>query len=120
MNTHQPTRFRIFAAAVAATMLSATALTACGDTSNDAAASAVTTTAPADHSTTSDHGNSNGETTDADAQTKLYTTMRTLWGQHMEWTWSTVVAFANESPALQPTLNRLLKNQADIGDAVGA
>jgi len=36
----------------------------------------------------------------------------------MEWTYATVVAFAGDSPELQATLTRLLRNQTDIGDAV--
>jgi hypothetical protein len=51
-------------------------------------------------------------------QSALYTTMAHLWGEHMEWTYATVIAFAEESPALTPTLNRLLENQVDIGNAI--
>lgn len=51
-------------------------------------------------------------------QIGLYTTMANLWDEHMEWTYATVVAFAEESPTLEPTLNRLLQNQKDIGDAI--
>ncbi len=51
-------------------------------------------------------------------QIELYTTMSTLWAQHMEWTYATVIAFAEESPALGPTLDRLLQNQVDLGDAI--
>ncbi|MGW1744287.1 hypothetical protein ACWCRD_01450 [Streptomyces sp. NPDC002092] len=48
----------------------------------------------------------------------LYTTMRQLWTDHMQWTYSTVNAFFHNKAALQPTLDRLLRNQTDIGDAV--
>lgn len=58
------------------------------------------------------------ETTTGSASVRLYTTMRQLWAQHMEWTWSAIAAFAADSPGLSATLDRLLQNQADIGDAV--
>jgi hypothetical protein len=57
----------------------------------------------------------------ADATSKqigLYTTMANLWAEHMEWTYVTVVAFAEESPSLNASLERLLQNQVDIGDAI--
>ena len=47
-----------------------------------------------------------------------YTEMRKLWSDHMQWTYTTVDSFFNNATALQPSLDRLLKNQQDIGDAI--
>jgi hypothetical protein len=55
--------------------------------------------------------------TSSDA-TKLYTTMRQLWSDHMQYTVMTVDAFFHNNDALQPRLNRLLQNQKDIGAAI--
>ena len=52
------------------------------------------------------------------AQIGLYTAMHQLWSQHMEWTYATVDAFFHNQKALQPTLDRLLQNQHDIGAAI--
>lgn len=51
-------------------------------------------------------------------QIGLYTAMSNLWAEHMEWTYATVVAFAQDSPTLTANLERLLQNQVDIGDAI--
>lgn len=95
------------AAVIAAMAMTAGALTACGaDRDHDATGHSHSGTARA----VAAH--------DSDKRSDLRVAMRSLWAQHMEWTYSTVVAFASDSPALQPTLTRLLRNQADIGDAV--
>lgn len=92
---------------VALMAMTAGALTACGsDRSHDAIVHSHTgdTQVVAAHHT--------------DEQAALRVEMRLLWAQHMEWTYATVVAFASDSPALQATMSRLLRNQTDIGDAV--
>jgi len=48
----------------------------------------------------------------------LKTAMRQLWGDHMQWTFATVDAFYHNESGLQAQLDRLLKNQKDIGTAI--
>jgi hypothetical protein len=44
--------------------------------------------------------------------------MRGLWEEHVAWTRMFIVSFAGDVPDLDATTNRLLRNQADIGDAI--
>jgi hypothetical protein len=57
-------------------------------------------------------------TLNSDKYKSLNATMRKLWTDHMQWTYATVDAYFNNPGALQPTLNRLLQNQKDIGAAI--
>ncbi len=58
------------------------------------------------------------EPADFEVQNGVYSAMRDLWSDHMQWTYSTVDAFFHNQDELQPTLDRLLANQADIGAAI--
>ncbi len=49
---------------------------------------------------------------------QLHTAMQKLWADHMIWTYATVDAFFHNPTALQPSLDRLLQNQKDIGAAI--
>ena len=44
--------------------------------------------------------------------------MRKLWEDHITWTRLAIVSFAGDLDDLTPTLDRLLQNQSDIGDAI--
>ena len=47
----------------------------------------------------------------------LHDAMRKLWEDHITWTRLFIVSFAAGLPDLDPTTQRLLRNQVDIGDA---
>ena len=52
------------------------------------------------------------------AQVAFHDQMRKLWEDHVTWTRLAIVSFAARSPGFDETAARLLRNQADIGDAV--
>jgi hypothetical protein len=44
--------------------------------------------------------------------------MRKLWEDHVTWTRLAIVSFVDDLDDLQPTVDRLLRNQSDIGAAI--
>ena len=52
-----------------------------------------------------------------DAQA-FHDAMRKLWEDHITWTRLTIVSLSNDLPDTGPTVQRLLQNQDDIGDAI--
>ncbi|MEO8906825.1 MAG: hypothetical protein ABI310_01990 [Microbacteriaceae bacterium] len=111
MSIHHTARYRAYTVSlIAALALSGGLLTGCSTTASAAAPHEAV--APAMEMNHKPHS-----TSDA-AQIALYSAMRTVWDQHMQWTYDTVVAFAANSPGLPPTLDRILSNQVDIGNAI--
>ena len=53
-----------------------------------------------------------------DPAVELRGAMQNLWADHMQWTFATVDAFYHNQNGLSAQLNRLLKNQKDIGAAI--
>jgi hypothetical protein len=49
---------------------------------------------------------------------RFHDQMRKLWEDHITWTRLAIVSFTADNPDLQPTLDRLLRNQQEIGDAI--
>jgi hypothetical protein len=109
--THR--RPRLVSAVVGAAVL--TALTMVGVAGCSALAGATTADLSA---VMNSNGHSHNSAASESQEIGLYTAMSNLWAEHMEWTYATVVAFVEDSPALEPNLNRLLQNQKDIGDAI--
>lgn len=89
----------------------ATVVAACGTPATSASSAPATST-----NSVSAAATATGTRTASEA--KLYSAMHELWSQHMEWTYAAIAAFAAGTQGLTPTLNRLLQNQTDIGDAV--
>lgn len=107
MRTRHTTRLRISAVALMSVVaLGGAVLAACNPQTDDH--DPVTTTAPG-------HDHSDADSTKTVA---LHSAMRTLWAEHMQWTYDTVVAFASGSDGLEATMGRLLENQEHIGDAI--
>jgi hypothetical protein len=55
---------------------------------------------------------------DATSKQAFHDETRKLWEDHITWTRLFIVSFAADLPDLDATTNRLLQNQADIGDAI--
>lgn len=51
-------------------------------------------------------------------QLAFHDAMRKLWEDHVTWTRLAIVSFVSDLPDLQATEARLLRNQADIGNAI--
>jgi hypothetical protein len=66
------------------------------------------------------HGDSGHATSEAitPKQLALRQDMRKLWEDHVTWTRLAVISLTTDSPDTQATVGRLLRNQADIGDAI--
>jgi len=114
---------RLIGAVVAMVLALAACTPGSGQEPKTTTTAAPATTTTHDHDTaTHDHSTSTTEavTNPAafEAQVGLYTAMRGLWADHVQWTRSTVDAFFHNQDGLQAQLDRLLTNQADIGAAI--
>jgi hypothetical protein len=56
--------------------------------------------------------------TRTEASVQLRQDMRKLWEDHITWTRLAIISLAGNTPDTQPTVDRLLQNQVDIGNAI--
>jgi hypothetical protein len=71
----------------------------------------------------SGHGNSrnahaNDRTQNSDSAISFRNDVRKLWEDHITWTRLAIIAIADGRPEQGPTVQRLLQNQTDIGNAI--
>jgi hypothetical protein len=64
------------------------------------------------------HSHARAHSTLTSKQVAFHDAMRKLWEDHITWTRLAIVSFAGGLPDLAPTEQRLLRNQADIGNAI--
>jgi len=57
-------------------------------------------------------------TQNSDSAIAFRNDMRKLWEDHVTWTRLVIISFADDLPDRQASVDRLLQNQVDIGDAV--
>jgi hypothetical protein len=96
------------AAAAAAILL----LGACGDDDDDGQEQAMQQAMEAgrmDHEMVA---------SDLTAEAEFHDAMRKLWEDHVTWTRLAVISLVDDLPDAQATVDRLLQNQVDLGDAI--
>jgi hypothetical protein len=71
---------------------------------------------------TTQHQSGHGDTSDVEirtvAQLQFHDQMRKLWEDHVTWTRLAILSFLDDEPNLQATVDRLMANQDDIGNAI--
>jgi len=81
----------------------------------------LTLSATREVSAASGHGHAAANAVSAvssEKQVAFHDAMRWLWEDHVTWTRLAIISFAHDLPDLPATQARLLRNQADIGDAI--
>ena len=112
MTPHVNPRVRAGSTITALVVAGGLMLTACGAEARVAASDGT----PAAHS--DDHGASSTAKKDRISPAALDAEMRKLWTDHVTWTRLYIVGAVAGQPDAQPTLDRLMQNQVDIGNAV--